>query len=217
MASVLDPKLAIGLIVIPVMVTNFQIAFQRGWKGFADAAMRFWPLIATCSVTLFIVALLAARLTSGFILVVIGVVLLIFVALNTLPLRPRIPPHLEKSIGAGAGVIAGLMGGATSVYGPPITMFLLASGVRKENWNVSVGVTFGLGSLPLFAGYLLNGFIDGSVAVVSIFSCLPAFLGLWLGSKLQDALPQETFRRILLAALFIMALNLIWRGMAPSV
>jgi len=73
-------------------------------------------------------------------------------------------------------------------------------------------VTFTLGSIPLLAGYILNGTITPAVAIVSTLACIPAFIGMWLGFKLQDAMAPQTFRRVLMAGLFIMALNLLRKG-----
>jgi hypothetical protein len=36
---------------------------------------------------------------------------------------------------------------------------------------------------------------------------------MWLGFKLQDAMAPETFRKVLMAGLFIMALNLLRKGL----
>ncbi len=36
---------------------------------------------------------------------------------------------------------------------------------------------------------------------------------MWLGFRLQDAMAPETFRKVLLAGLFFMALNLLRKGL----
>ncbi len=212
MVTLLDPKLAVAMIVIPIFLTNLQMAGRSGVGELVTAFRRFWPLVATCFTTIFAVSLFAARLSSSVILIGLSVALLMFVMANVSPWKPTVPARFEKPAGAMVGVVSGVLGGATSVYGPPITMFLLATGVPKSQWSASVGVTFTLGSLPLLAGYVLNGTITSAVAVVSTLACLPAFAGMWLGFKLQDAMPPEIFRKVLLAGLFIMALNLLRKG-----
>jgi len=212
MAMLLDPKLAVAMIVIPIFLTNFLMALRSGFDELWEALQRFWPLIATCFTTLFAVALFATQLSSSVIVIGLGLALLIFVSANVSPWKPTVPARLEKPAGAAVGFVSGVLGGTTSVYGPPITMFLLASGVPKNKWSASVGVTFAVGSIPLLAGYILNGTITSTVAVVSSLACLPAFVGMWLGFKLQDAMAPETFRKVLMAGLFIMALNLLRKG-----
>ncbi len=212
MVMLLDPKLAVAMIVIPIFVTNLQMAMRSGFDELLEALTRFWPLIFTCFTTLFTVALFATKLSSSVIVIGLGLALLVFVLANVSPWKPSVPARVEKPAGALVGVVSGALGGATAVYGPPITMFLLASGVPKHKWSASVGVTFTIGSLPLLAGYVLNGTITPAVAAISTTACLPAFVGMWLGFKLQDAMAPETFRKVLMAGLFIMALNLLRKG-----
>ncbi len=212
MVMLLDPKLAVAMIVIPIFLTNVQMAMRSGFGELLEALNRFWPLIVTCLVSLFSVALVATQLSSAVIVTGLGLALLVFVMANVSPWKPTVPARVEKPVGAIVGVVSGVLGGATSVYGPPITMFLLACGVPKHKWSASVGVTFTLGSIPLLAGYILNGTITPAVAIVSTLACIPAFIGMWLGFKLQDAMAPQTFRRVLMAGLFIMALNLLRKG-----
>lgn len=213
MLTLLDPRLAVAMIVIPIFFTNLQMACRSGMDELWEALQRFWPLVVTCFVTLFVVALFATKLSSSVIVAGLGMALLIFVLANVSPWKPTVSTHLEKPVGAAVGFVSGVLGGATSVYGPPITMFLLASGVPKTKWSASVGVTFTVGSMPLLAGYILNGTITPAVAVVSSLACLPALAGMWMGFKLQDAMAPETFRKVLLAGLFVMALNLLRKGL----
>lgn len=212
MVMLLDPKLAVAMIVIPIFLTNLQMATRSGVGELLEALMRFWPLIVTCFTTLFTVALLATQISSSVIVIGLGLALLVFVMANVSPWKPTVPANVEKPVGALVGIVSGVLGGATSVYGPPITMFLLASGVPKNKWSASVGVTFTIGSVPLLAGYILNGTITPAVAAVSTAACIPAFVGMWLGLKLQDAMAPETFRKVLMAGLFVMALNLLRKG-----
>lgn len=212
MVMLLDPKLAVAMIVIPIFLTNLQMACRSGIDELVEALRRFWPLVATCFTTMFAVSLFATQLSSSVIVIGLGLALLMFVTANVSPWKPAVSARFEKPAGAIVGIVSGVLGGATSVYGPPITLFLLASGVPKNKWSASVGVTFTIASIPLLAGYILNGTITPAIAVVSSLACLPAFAGMWLGFKLQDAMAPETFRKVLLAGLFIMALNLLRKG-----
>jgi uncharacterized membrane protein YfcA len=87
----------------------------------------FWLLIATAMVSIFAVSLYAARIPADVLLIVLGFVVLAFVLLNISRWKPAIPPHRERLASLVAGSAAGLVGGATSVYGPPLTMFLIAA------------------------------------------------------------------------------------------
>ena len=214
MLLTLPPKLAVATMVIPIMLTNLQLAVSAGHQGLAEAFSRVWPLMLTCVVSIFAVSLYAANWPAETILLMLGFVVLLFVAMNVSRWKPHVPPRWERPVSILAGLASGLVGGATSAFGPPLTMFLIAAGVPKHKWSASVGATFGVGSLPLLAGYLVNGMITPQVAAVSAVACVPAYAGMWLGMRLQNAMHPETFRKVLLVALALMALNLLRRGLA---
>ena len=50
-------------------------------------------------------------------------------------------------------------------------------------------------------------------ALLTAYACLPAMVGMLLGSIVRQHLPQETFRKVLLAALVVIGLNLIRRAL----
>ncbi|MDX1718325.1 MAG: TSUP family transporter, partial [Anderseniella sp.] len=178
MLLVLEPKLAVAMMVIPIVLTNVQLAFATGLAGASEALSRFWLLIATAMVSIFAVSLYAARIPADVLLIVLGFVVVAFVLLNVSRWKPSIPPHRERLASLVAGGAAGLVGGATSVYGPPLTMFLIAAGVPKHKWATSVGVVFGLSGVPLIAGYLFNGLMTPQIITVSTLACIPAYIGI---------------------------------------
>jgi uncharacterized membrane protein YfcA len=214
MLLALPPKLAVATMVIPILVTNIQLALSGGTQGLVEAASRFWPLMLTCIVSIFTVSLFAANWPAETILLMLGFVVLFFVAMNVSRWKPHVSPRWERPAGVLAGIASGLVGGATSAYGPPLTMYLIAVGVPKHKWSSSVGMTFGVGGLPLLAGYIANGLLTPQIAALSAVACIPAYVGMWIGMRLQNAMHPDTFRKVLLAALFLMALNLVRRGLA---
>jgi uncharacterized membrane protein YfcA len=214
MLLALEPKLAVAMMVIPIVLTNVQLAFATGLAGAGEALSRFWLMIATAMTSIFAVSLYAARIPSDVLLIALGFVVLAFVLLNVTRWKPVIPPHRERLASIVAGSAAGLVGGATSVYGPPLTMFLISIGVPKHKWPASVGVVFGLSGIPLAAGYFINGMMTPHIAAVSALACIPAYVGMWIGMWLQRAMHPGTFTNVLMSALFLMALNLIRRGLS---
>ena len=91
---------------------------------------------------------------------------------------------------------------------------VLAKGrLPKDEFIRAVGLVWFAASLPLVAGYLENGVLNGRTAQLSALVCLPAFAGLWLGQWLRGFIDQESFRKVLLLALFLIGLNLIRRAL----
>ncbi len=96
MVMLIDVKLAVAMIVIPIVVTNMQMALRSGWPDLVEAIRRFWPLVVTCFITLLSVAVFAHRFSSSAILIGLGVALMIFVMANTSPWRPQCRLSLKK-------------------------------------------------------------------------------------------------------------------------
>jgi uncharacterized Tic20 family protein len=61
MLLALEPKLAVAMMVIPIVLTNVQLAFATGLAGAGEALSRFWLMIATAMTSIFTVSLYAAR------------------------------------------------------------------------------------------------------------------------------------------------------------
>jgi len=91
-------------------------------------------------------------------------------------------------------------------------MYLLALDLKKEEFVQAVGLIFFIGSVPLVVFYWLHGVVRPDNVGWSALACLPAFLGLAVGQWVRRRVDQETFRKVLLAVLFVVGLNLLRRA-----
>ena len=92
-------------------------------------------------------------------------------------------------------------------------MFFVLLGLEKEDFIRTAGFVWLLASIPLVIAYSMNGILTAETASLSALACLPAFLGMWLGQRLRRRIDQESFRKLLLIALFLVGLNLIRRAL----
>jgi uncharacterized membrane protein YfcA len=112
-----------------------------------------------------------------------------------------------------AGILAGLMGGLTSVWAPPMAVYLAARHVPKTEFVRASGLLIFLGSLPLAAGYIHQGYLTGELTLISLALLVPAFAGFALGEALRQRMSEQTFRQALLVVFLLMGLNLIRRAL----
>ena len=110
-------------------------------------------------------------------------------------------------------ILGGFLGGISTMWGPPMVMYFIMIRLPKEAFIRAVGLVWFAGSLPLVLGYIDNGILTARTAQMSALAALPAFAGLWLGQWLRGRIPQETFRKVVLLALFVIGLNLIRRAL----
>ena len=211
LSSVVDVRLALATIVIPIVLTNFWQAVQTG-RPF-DTLSRFWPLIAVMLICIWLGAVLVARLPGDVLYGVIGVAVLIFTATSLAKPHWTLPSKHERWVGVAVGALGGVLGGMSTIWGPPLVMYFVAIRLPKETFIRVVGLVWFAASIPLLLGYIRNGILDAQTAQLSAAACLPGFAGMWLGTWLRERFDQETFRKLLLVVLFLIGLNLIRRAL----
>ena len=133
--------------------------------------------------------------------------------MNLLVALPRLPPHLDRPAQIIAGAVAGVLGGLSGIWAAPLVFYLTARQVDKDEFIRATGLLILLGSVPLAIGYLQQGFLTQSYALIGALLILPTLLGFTLGERLRKNWSTETFRKVFLYLFLILGLNLLRRGM----
>jgi len=211
MTLVLDPRSAIALILVPMILTNLWQVIR---SGEIDAALRrYAPFAVTLMLFVGLTVTLARNAPEQLLLGVLGGALLVFVAVNSSRWPLRLSDRVDRPAQVVAGVLAGVMGGLTSVWAPPMAVYLAARQVGKDEFVRASGLLIFLGSLPLGWGYLQQGHLDGRLMAMSLLALVPTFAGFSLGERLRGRLSETAFRRFLLLVFTAMALNLLRRAL----
>ncbi len=210
MTLILDPRLAITLMLVPLMATNAWQVYRMG--QIRQTFYMYFPAIAAITIGVWITVTLSANAPDRLLFAMLGTALMIFVAVNALSWSPLIEDRHDLKAQLGFGAAAGVFGGMTSVWAPPIAIYLASRRVSKEEFVRASGMFFFLGSIPLMAGYLQMGLFNGQTALLSSAMLLPAMLGFYLGERLRGQLSETAFRKVLLFVFFVLGLNLIRRA-----
>jgi len=210
LATVFDLPTAVAVMVVPVMATNLLQAYQGG--NYGAALRRFWPLLLPMTGTTIVAAQFLAEIDVGTGALVLGLIVVAFVASQTFPVRPTVSPRLEPWLKVPVGAAAGFLGGLSNLFGPILVMFLVSLRLPKDEFVSSVAFLFLFGGTTLYITLAANGILSLDEATTSIAAGVPALAGVWMGQKLRTRVRQETFNKLLLLLLFLIALNLIRRG-----
>lgn len=210
MTLTLDPRTAISLILMPMLLSNAWQVYRSG--DTLRAMRRYLPLALTLMFGVALAVSLARNAPDRLLLAMLGVSLLIFVAVNASKWVPRIPDSRDRAAQIFTGAIAGIMGGITSVWAPPMAVYLAARQVGKDEFVRASGLLIFLGSLPLAAGYMRQGYLTRDLALVSLAMLVPTFAGFAFGERLRSRFSEAGFKRILLAVFALIGLNLIRRA-----
>ncbi|MEM1365403.1 MAG: sulfite exporter TauE/SafE family protein [Pseudomonadota bacterium] len=211
MALFLPPKLAITLVVVPIVVVNIWQFWNAGER--LSAIRRYWVFIITMLPVLFAVTFFTAQADGRTIALVLGIVVVAFAISNLFFTPPPLPARWDVPAQMLGGLGAGVFGGLTSVWAPPVVIYMLAKRVEKDEFVRGCGVVFAAGSVPLFIGFVWNGLLTASTGFLSTAMVVPALIGFSLGAKLRHRIGSEWFRTLVLVLFLLVGLNLLRRAL----
>ena len=212
-SSLVDPKLALAAIIMPIVVSNIWQTFRAGWTAAVEAARDFWRYVVVVCVTIFAVAQLVPIIPTRIFYLVLGVPVVTLSMIQLLGVRFSIEEEQRRWAEWLAGIVSGVFGGLAGTWGPTTVLYLLAINTPKTRQIVIQGVLYGVGSVSLLLAHLQSGILNAASAPLSIALVVPAMLGMWLGFQIHDRLDQDRFRQITLIVLVIAGLNLLRRGL----
>lgn len=208
LAAAVDLRFAIVVFAIPNLVPNI-------WQA--------WAYRKTLLPKLFIARFVLAGMVGGLagtwilakarpdwlVLVLAGTVLA-FIALRLA--RPHWVLRYSQALRFAplAGFTAGALQTGAGLSAPVSITFLNAMKLERETFMPSISCFFaglGLVQIPLLVGY---GLMDGPKALLSAASLVPLIAGMPIGSWLGRKMSRQTFDRIILALLAVIAARLVW-------
>ncbi|NQV82950.1 MAG: sulfite exporter TauE/SafE family protein [Rhodospirillales bacterium] len=205
------PLTVLGILVMPIIVTNLWQTVRLG--NLQEPLRRFWPMIITGLVFLFIGAELIVGMDTGVLFGMLGACVAAFSAISLAhPNMPALQPKTEKWAGPLAGAMGGLLGGISTIWGPPMTMYFVMLKLPKDVFVRSVGMAWFAFSVPLAVAYWRNGIFSGDVVYLSLYACIPGMIGICIGEAIRERINQDTFRKVMLVMLLLVGLNLIRRA-----
>lgn len=209
LSLIVPPGQAMGLLVLPVLLSNALQAVEGGRFGYA--VRRFAPLM----VAQLLATLLALHLSRDFseqaLSAAIGITVISAVALMLLQPKGEIDPRHERWAGPLVGAVAGAMAGLSSLTGPILITYLMALRLKRDEFVGSISIVYLFGAVPLYAAMLAWGRFGWAEVGWSALALLPTYLGLRVGTAIRGRLSETVFRRMLLAFLTLLSLLLLFK------
>jgi hypothetical protein len=210
LSAFLDVPTAVALNALPVLVSNL---FQANRGGLlASTVRRFWPLLITLAAGTWAGATLIVVLDPRWLLGILGVIVVSFCAISHYRPGLKLPPRAERPVGAAVGLAAGVMGGISTILGPPLIIYVTSLRLDKEAFVAALGTFFLMSGVFITLSFVERGVLDAATAPWSLACVPPVLAGMWLGRRLGRRIDQERFRRIVLIVLFVLGLNLLRRA-----
>lgn len=207
----LPPDIALAALIGPTVMANAWQALRQGPQSAWQSVKKVRLFLAIGLVFLVASAQLFTVLPVRVLFLLIGTPIVLFSLTQLLGWRPGFAGRRAE---VGLAMIAGLSGGVSGVWGPPTVAYLTARNTPKAEHVRIQGVIYGLGALALLLAHTQSGVVRAQTIPLSLAMLLPAVIGMWIGLKFHDRMPQERFRIATLAVLVLAGLNLIWRGVS---
>lgn len=200
---------ALALLILPTLVTNLAQAFRQGVAEAAASAHRFRLHIVSVIAALALSAQFVTALPKPLMTGLLGAPILAFALwqLSGRPMTLRIEHRARVEIVL--GIIGGLYGGISGIWGPPLLVLLLSLDTGKQEMLRVQGVVFLIGSVALLAAHLASGVLNHQTLPLSALMVVPALAGNRIGTAVQDRLDAQKFRRWTLILLALTGMNLL--------
>lgn len=209
-ALVVDVRTAVAILILPNLVMDAIQILRR--PGLLGTFRRHAVLYAFGVVGTFLGTAWLKRIPDRQALLVLGVFILVFVAINASRLSPRVNPAWERYLAAPAGLLAGVVGGITNAHGTPLVLYFYALGLAKAEFVRAIAVAFIVYKAAQLVAVIQVGIMTLPLFGLSALATLAALGAFWLGLRVQDRMNQRTFNRVVLTILAALGAFLVFRA-----
>ncbi|MBB4131252.1 sulfite exporter TauE/SafE family protein [Xanthomonas sp. 3075] len=206
----MTPAEAAALLALPSLVTNVQ---QAWGPDTAALLRRLWPLLAAVTLGTWLSAGVMTGADPSLVRAGLGALLALYAVLGLARRHWSVQARHEPWAGPLAGLVTGLLSGATGVFVLPSLPYLTALQLPRELLIRSLGWCFGVATLALASALAWRGALPGAAIAPSFLALLPTALGMSLGAWARRRISAETFRRVFFATLLVLGLQGMWQAM----
>ena len=169
--SFLPAEVALALLILPTLVTNIAQAFRQGWRAAWASTVEYRRHIVMVVVFLALSAQFVTAIPQSVMYLLLGAPILLFalwqLAGRSLTIRIEHRTRVETIL----GVVGGLYGGISGIWGPPLIIYLLSIGAGKVETVRVQGVVFLIGAVALLVAHLTSGVLNSATLPLSAAMC----------------------------------------------
>lgn len=209
LSTFIDLKAAIPLVLIPSLASNVLVMAQAG--RFKEALQRFWPLYISAIPGLVLGVSVLSSVKSSWSRAILGASLFAFALWSWRTQAFTLSTQAERRWSGPVGLITGVVNGITGSQVMPVLPFLLALQLHRDLFVQAINLSFTLSSLVMLMLLSRFGILSLDILGVAAVGILPVALGIFLGGKLRQRLPDDAFRKVVLVFLLVIGLSLMIR------
>ena len=201
-----SPLEAIGLNVMPMVITNLYQLFRA--ENIKQLFSSYWRFASILIIFMTGSALLAASLGNDIIRLMIALSILAFTLNQLFGHALYLPSHLDRLFQYVLGGLAGIIGGLTSTWGVPITIYLVMKNVSPRQFIDATGFLITAGCVPIIFGYSMTSVFHFGILGYGILGSFTAIIGFAIGEHLRPFISAAFFRKLVLILFLFMGIRL---------
>jgi uncharacterized protein len=210
-AQFLPVPVAVALLTLPMVATNITQAMEGGHT--LAAIRRIWPIQVCVVLGLLIGVHLLLTIDRHRLNLILGISFLALAGLLVGLPRVRIGHRTARWAGPLVGVAAGVLGGMSAMFGPPMIAYLVGRGTDPDSFVKQMAIFAFTASLTMRAALVGSGSMTGMDMLASAVAIVPIRAGMPLGRWLRRRTKPEWFRIAVLTVLALGGLDMLRRAL----
>ncbi|MBI1415707.1 MAG: TSUP family transporter [Limimaricola sp.] len=205
---------AVAVMSLPNLMSNVW----QGWENRQHLLHRRFVLAFTLSgaagaiLGTFVLAFLPDRPLT----IIVALVLILYLGFRVARPGWHIGQATADRWAIAAGALGGLLQGASGLSAPASVTFLNALRLERRAFIGTISAFFMAISAVQVPTLWATGLLDGPAFGFSLLAMVPLFGGMPLGAWAARHVSRETFDRLIMALLAVVALRLLWVGLAGA-
>ena len=209
LAMVTDMKTAIICIAIPTLLINVISIFSEG--NFLQAVKRFYPLAIIGMVGSAIGTQILIYSSSEFFKLLLAFSILLYLFIQKFKIQMVWIREKKRLSMIVFGLSAGIIGGLTNVMASILIIYSLESKHTKKEIIQSTNLCFLFGKVIQIVLFTLHGSFNQELLTTSFSSLIVVVFAMFIGLKLKNKIPQESYRKVVKVVLFLIACVLVYQ------
>lgn len=207
-ASVVGAQTAVASLAIPGFIQN--VAQAWGGRTHLRWSASLLPFLVALTIGALAGAYLLTVLPVRIVMILMGAMVAMYAGLALLKIEPGVPMRWAAAVGGVAGLVAGVLGGATGIFAPVVALYLAALRLEKERFTATVALVLLVGQIPQIAVYAAVGLLDRERLLLSALMMPPVAIGFVAGTAIRSRISQRLFAAVVRWALLLIGLRLVF-------
>jgi uncharacterized protein len=210
-AQFLPVPVAVAMLTVPMVATNVTQAMEGGHT--AAAIKQLLPILVCVVIGLLIGVHLLLSIDRKLLSLILGVAFLGIAALLGAMPHVHIREETARWSGPLVGFAAGVLGGMSAMFGPPMIAYLVGRRTDPDSFVKQMAIFAFTASLTMLLALSGSGSMSWSDVGVSALAIVPILAGMPFGRWLRRRTKPQWFRAAVLVVLALGGLDMLRRAL----